>query len=156
MKNLVKILVVAIIAFTTSTNAQRERHHDKNMEDFTIEQHTNLAVKRLTLDLDLTESQQKQIKPLLEKQFTERKAMKEKRKAAKKAKQKPTAEERYAMHSKMLDDQILRKRKMKSILTKEQYDKFEKMHHRKEMKMRKRMEKHKEKKLRKERKEAKE
>ena len=47
-------------------------------------------------------------------------------KADKAAGKKPTADERFAMKSKMLDEKIAMKAEMKKILTAEQFDKWEK------------------------------
>ena len=44
-----------------------------------------------------------------------------------------TAEEKYAMQNERLDHQIARKEQMKSILDDEQYEKWEKMDHRRKM-----------------------
>lgn len=126
MKNIVKILVI-LFAFSLTAQAQEERNHKREIEGFSAEQQTNLMVKHLTLELDLTEKQQSQITPLIAAQVAEKKGFEAKRKAAKEMKQKPTSEERYAMKSKMLDGQIAMKKNMKTILTKEQYEKFDKM-----------------------------
>ena len=124
MKNLVSILVLVFaITFTTQAQKKRGNKHPK----LTAEQHATLAIKKMTLALDLSDKQQKQIKPLIIAKMTERKAAMEKRKAAKQKKERPSADEIYAMKNKMLDKQILMKKKMKNILNKEQFEKFEKM-----------------------------
>ncbi len=138
MKNLATILAF-VFAFTFTTQAQKKR--TKKMPKLTVEQHANLAIKKMTLALDLSEKQQKQLKPILMAQITAKKAAMEKRKEARKNKQKPTADEIYAMKSKQLDHQIMMKNKMKNILNKEQFEKFEKMQERRKMKGMKMMKK---------------
>ncbi|WP_408025749.1 hypothetical protein [Tenacibaculum sediminilitoris] len=117
--------MILTVGFTVTTQGQRtdKAKHEK----LTIEQKTELAVKKLTLQLDLTRAQQDQVKPLIAEQVAERHKMHSKRKAMKKSGNKPTANERYAMKSKVLDKQIAYKTKMKRILDKQQYERFEKM-----------------------------
>lgn len=124
MKKLLTLLILAV-SFTVTSQAQRgnKAKHEK----LTTEQKTELAVKKMTLQLDLTEAQQKQIKPLVAKQVVERQKMWAKRKAMKKSGSKPTADERYAMKSKILDKQIAYKTEMKRILNEQQYERYEKM-----------------------------
>ena len=136
MKNLATILAF-VFAFTFTTQAQKKRN--KNMPKLTVEQHTNLAIKKMTLALDLSDKQQNQIKPILMAQITAKKAAMEKRKEARKNKQKPTADEIYAMKSKQLDNRIMIKNKMQNILNKEQFEKFQKMQKRRKMMAMKKM-----------------
>ncbi len=59
----------------------------------------------------------------------------EQRKADREAGKKPTADERFAMTAKRLDNQIATKREIKKILTADQYAKFEKMKDKREQKI---------------------
>jgi len=145
MKNLATILAF-VFAFTFTTQAQKQKKRSHKRPQLTIEQHTNLAIKKITLDLDLSENQQNKIKPLIAAKMTERKAFMEKRKEARKERKKPTADEVYALKSKVLDNQIAMRNSMKEILNKEQFEKFEKMQkvrkmRTKKMKMKKMQEK---------------
>jgi hypothetical protein len=124
MKKIVSILVL-VFAVTFTTQAQKKR--GEKGSKLTVEQHTTLAVKKMTLALDLSDKQQKQIKPLLMAKMTERKASMEKKKEARGNKERPTADEMYAKQIARLDNQIAMKNKMKNILNKEQFEKFEKM-----------------------------
>ena len=64
MKKIISILVL-VFAVTFTTQAQKKRgERGENGSKLTIEQHTTLAVKKMTLALDLSDKQQKQIKPL--------------------------------------------------------------------------------------------
>ena len=136
MKKIVSILVL-VFAFTLTTQAQKKRKHKK--ANFSTEQKVDLAVKQMTLRLDLTASQQRQIKPLIAAKIADRKAAMEKRKAMKEAKKKPTVDELYAIKSNLLDKQIAMKSKIKNILNKEQFEKFEKMQKRRKMMAMKKM-----------------
>ena len=153
MKKIVSILVL-VFAFTLTTQAQKKRKQQR--PQLTTEQQVDLAIKQMTLNLDLTAAQQRQIRPLIAAKIADRKAAKEKRKALKDAKKKPTSDELYAMKSKALDKKIEMKKKMKNILNKEQFEKFEKMQKRRTMKGKKMLKKRKGMKKRKERKERKE
>ncbi|SED06990.1 hypothetical protein SAMN04489761_4173 [Tenacibaculum sp. MAR_2009_124] len=139
MKKIAAILIVAL-GFTSTTIAQEHRK-EKLEETLTVDQQTELAVKKMTLKLDLTASQQEKIKPLLAEQITERKAAKAKRKEMRKKKQKPSSDEHYKMMTAKLDKQIAFKSEMKHILDTQQYDRFEKMSNRKMQRIKKKMHK---------------
>ena len=124
MKNLATILVF-VFAFTFTAEAQKRRQEKR--PQLTVEQQTNLALKKMTLALDLSEKQQNKIQPLLKQQAIKRKAAMEKRKEMRKSETKPTADEMYAMQSARLDDQIAMRNSMKEILNASQFEKFEKM-----------------------------
>ncbi|QTE21938.1 hypothetical protein [Polaribacter cellanae] len=124
MKKLASILVL-VFSVTFATQAQKNRKQER--PQLSVKQHTNLAIKRMTLALDLSEKQQNRIKPIIAKKMAERKALIEKRKKARKEKKRPTANQIYAVKSKMLDNQIATRNSMKEILNKEQFEKFEKM-----------------------------
>jgi protein CpxP len=130
MKKIASILIL-VFAFTVTTQAQKKRGDRENRGDknpkLTVEQFSNLAVKKMTLALDLTDKQQGQIKPLISAQVAAKKAAMQSRKESKDANKKPSADEIYAMKSKQLDNQIAFKNKMKEILNKDQFEKFEKM-----------------------------
>ena len=130
MKKIISILVLVFaVTFTTQAQNKKGERGEKGPK-LTIEQRTSLAVKKMTLALDLSEKQQNQIKPILMAQMSERKASMDKRKEAKGNKEKkgkPTADEMYAMQVKRLDHQIIMKNSMKNILNKDQFEKFEKM-----------------------------
>ena len=141
MKNFALILMMAI-AGTISVNAQQNKDQNNKQQrpQFSAEQHSELAVKKMTLALDLNEKQQNQIKPLLLAQATQRKAAMEKMKAARVNKQRPSEDELFAMKNQQLDNQIAMKKAMKEILTKEQFEEFEKMVKMHKMKGKKMME----------------
>lgn len=124
MKNLAGI-VVLVFAFTFTVQAQKKRDIGSKL---TIEQQTTLALKKMTLVLDLSDKQQLQIKPIIMSKITNKNEFIEKRKAAREKKEKPTSDEVFAIKNKQLDHQISMKNSIKNILNKEQFEKFEKMH----------------------------
>lgn len=128
MKQFASILVL-VFAFTLSAQAQKKRNEKR--PELTIEQQTNLAIKQMTLTLDLSEKQQNQITPIMTAQAASKKTAMEKRREMRKNKTKPTADEIYEMKSKFLDNQIAFKNSMKEILNEEQFEKFQKMAKRK-------------------------
>ncbi|WP_299056972.1 Spy/CpxP family protein refolding chaperone [uncultured Polaribacter sp.] len=131
MKKLVSILSL-VLAITFGVQAQEKK--DGKRVKLSEEQQTNLAIKKMTLALDLSEKQQAEIKPILMAKAAERKSMMEQRKADREAKKRPTDSEVYKKRMSHLDNQIAMKKKMKSILNKEQFEKFEKMQKRRNLK----------------------
>ncbi|MFD0989047.1 hypothetical protein ACFQ1R_02980 [Mariniflexile jejuense] len=129
-----RLLIIAIALISIQGIAQ-ERKEGPNreqrthrMSDLTPEEAATLQTKKMVLHLDLNESQQKQIYKLnLENAITRNDMM-----AAMKAKkesgsmEKPSKEERLKMMNAKLDHQIATKTKMKTILSKEQFEKWEK------------------------------
>jgi thiol:disulfide interchange protein len=123
MKKIAAILVI-IFAFTFNTQAQKKKRYKKL--HFTIEQQTNLKVKQMTLALDLSDKQQRQITPLLKAEITAKHTFMKKRKVAKKEKKRPTSNEIYAMKIQMLENQIAMRSSMKDFLNPDQFQEFKK------------------------------
>lgn len=127
MKTLATILVMAI-AITFTANAQGKMNkNNQNRPQLSVEQQTNLSLKKLNLMLDLTEKQQNELKPILLANATQRNAKREQMRNKRASGQKPSADEIYAMKSQQMDNQLAMKNNMKRILTKEQFEKFETM-----------------------------
>ena len=115
------ILAIALVA-TTLTFAQDRK---QGREKLTPEQQTELQVKKMTLDLDLDAKQQKEIKTILLEQAKKREAKMAEMKAKREKGEKPSADEKFEMKNKMLDNQIEHKAQMKKILKPEQFAKWE-------------------------------
>ena len=115
------ILAIALVA-TTLTFAQDRKARG---EKLTPEQQTELQVKKMTLDLDLDAKQQKEIKTILLEQAKKREAKMAEMKAKREKGEKPSADEKFEMKNKMLDNQIENKAQMKKILKPEQFAKWE-------------------------------
>ena len=131
--------VIAVFVLFVGFNSLAQK---REMKDINPEQFATLATKKMTLELDLNESQQAKIYQLQLENATSRKAkMVERSKANEDGAnmKKLNSEERFVKQSEMLDHQIAQKKKIKAILNAEQYDKWEKMHHnRKDMRHKKR------------------
>ena len=119
-----KLILAMALVMTTLTFAQDRKGRGAG-EKLTPEQQTELQVKRMTLELDLDEKQQKEIKTILAEQSKKREAKVAAMKAKKEKGEKPTADEKFAMKNEMLDNQIAIKAKMKKILKPEQFTKWE-------------------------------
>ena len=129
MKKIASILVL-VFAFSITTQAQK-REKKQEHEKLSVNQQATLVVKKMALELDLSETQQQKLSPIISKQIEEKKAGFEKMKAARKSDKKPTADERYAFANARLDKQIAFK--------KEQFEKLEKMKKSRKDKMGKKM-----------------
>lgn len=137
-----KIIVVAllIVGMTGFAQERRQMRSDKTeMEQLTPEQRNQLHLKKLTLDLDLNATQQKEMSKIIAEQSAKREAAMAERKASKDANKKIKADERFARKNKMLDEKIAMKERMKKILNPEQMKKWEEMKEHKEGAMHKKM-----------------
>jgi hypothetical protein len=137
-----KVFIVAllIIGLTSYAQNRRERSSRQQMEQLTPEQRNELQLKKMTLALDLNAKQQEQISQIIAEQSAKRVAMR----ADRKAKMEAAKAERFAMKNKMLDEQIEMKNKMKSILSPDQYTKWETLREKNKEQMGERREKRKE------------
>jgi len=147
MKNLM-LIAMAFIMLQANAQDHKKDHPKKDKKehmqrhmDFTPEQMATLRTKKMTLSLDLTAAQQKSIHKIILANAKARKAKMEahkKMKAANKG-EKPSKEARFKMMNTKLDQQIAIKKQMKAVLSKEQFEKFEKDAKQKHMKQRKHM-----------------
>lgn len=133
-----KLLIVALALFTLNGMAQEERKGKKDRKemreskrDMSPEAIADIKSKRLTLKLDLSDKQQKQVHRLILDEAKDRQKMRQEREANKTADAKPSKEDFAKRRNERLDKAIAMKRQMKSILTPEQYAEFEKMKPRK-------------------------
>ena len=119
-------LAVLLLSFSMITQAQ-EKHNREKGKNLTVEQKTILEVKKMTLNLDLTDNQQNQIRPLLAKKMADRTKMKESRENQKEN----SKINHFQIQNERLDKMIAFKREMKRILNAKQFEKFEKSSKRK-------------------------
>lgn len=115
------ILAIMMVAGMTMSAQQR----GEKREQLKPEQRAELRAKEMALALDLNDKQQKDLKALYLDRAKKTDAARAQYKAAREAGKNPTADEKFAMRSKMLDEQIAMKAEMKKILTAEQYAKWE-------------------------------
>ncbi|ALM21654.1 hypothetical protein AAT17_10615 [Nonlabens sp. MIC269] len=122
MKN---IILIATFFVTAITVAQRPL--PKKGNDFTPQQRAELKVKKMAVALDLSDKQINSIQPLIANQELERQSLRENREEMKNL----SNDEKFNRLNTRLDKKLDFKRKMKSILTADQYEKWQKMHKRK-------------------------
>lgn len=131
-----KIIIILIALVTLQITAQdRKREHQKDgqkeqmetMKDLSPDEIATLRTKKMTLHLDLNETQQNKIQALFLEEAKMRKAKMEEHKAMKESSESKTftKEDKYKMMNDRLDHQIEVKQKMKSILNAEQFEKWE-------------------------------
>ncbi|WOC39312.1 hypothetical protein [Polaribacter sp. HL-MS24] len=118
-----KLATIVFFVFAATLTAQAQKEKGPKGPQMTTEQQVILKVKKMTLALDLTAQQQKEITPLIQQQIETKTAHLNARKGSKK----PTSDEIFTMENTRLDAQIRMRDKMKEILTKEQFEKFKKM-----------------------------
>lgn len=118
-------VMVALIAF--NLNAQEQRRGDK--DKYSPEQIATLRTNRLALDLDLTEAQKKEVYKLHLKNAKKRQNKLDTRKKGEGKRFKDlSAEERFNKENGRLENQIANKKEMKRILNKDQFEKWETNH----------------------------
>ena len=130
MKKLVFIAIAFIslqaIAQGERRGAKHKNNKDHKMITLSAEEIATLQTKKMTLHLDLSESQQEKIQKINLENAQQRKEMMANFKLKKEngELEKPTNKARYDMQLKKLDQQIAMKDKMKAILNKEQFLKW--------------------------------
>jgi hypothetical protein len=118
-----KLMIATLMMIGMTSFAQQNVQKGRDL--LSAEQRTELQVKKLTLELDLNETQQKQLYAIIQKQQKAHDVAKAQRSTAKKDAAKPTADERFAMRKESLERKIAFKQEVKSILTPAQYEKWE-------------------------------
>ena len=122
MKNI--IVLIALMAMTVA-QAQQGRKGEKGerMKNVNSQEMATMQSKKMTLALDLSDKQEKEIFQILVNQAENRKA----NKMSKEDHQKLTDEQKKAKKIAVMDEKIAAKRAMKKILNENQYAKWEKM-----------------------------
>lgn len=133
------IILMALTTFAiTAQNKSEDRKENRSQlrENLTPEQRAELHTKKMTLDLNLNETQQAQINQLLLKMHNNRPERTKNRKEM-------TDAQKLEAKNVMLDRRIAMKKEMKQILTEEQFTKWEnrKQHQERRFKNKKRKEK---------------
>lgn len=119
-KAMIILMVFTTFAITAQNrNADRKEQRKEMKDNFTPEQRAELRTKKMTLALDLNESQQHKVKAL----FLEMYKTKPERPTNRAA---MTDAQKFELKNAMLDRRIALKKEMKNILTQEQMAKWEK------------------------------
>ena len=127
MKRLIiaALLIVGMTSFAQDKKETGKRHDRAEMEKFTPEQRNQLMLKKMTLELDLNAKQQEQMKFIFGEQTAKRENRMKEMKANKDTNSKLSSDTRFARKSQMLDEQIALKAKMKTILSPDQFEKWD-------------------------------
>jgi Spy/CpxP family protein refolding chaperone len=122
-----KVFVMMLLAVGLTAFAQEKKQaaNRAEMEKLSPEQRNELRLKKLTMELNLNDNQQKEIGKIIAEQTTKREAMMTERKANKEKGVKPSADERFARESKKLDEEKAMQDRIRKILTPDQYKKWE-------------------------------
>lgn len=130
-----KLLMAILVMAGLSAMAQGNEGNVKReaMKDLTPDQIATLQTKKMALALDLNASQQSKMKSMLTEDAKTRKEKMENYKKRREDGTRMTTDEKFAMQNERLDFEIERKKEMKALLTSEQYEKWEKMKHKRRM-----------------------
>lgn len=130
-----KLLLIAIALITVNATAQERKRERQNkgehervqqFKDFSPEEVATLQTKKMTLHLDLTDAQQKQIQAIhLEQAKVRKSKMEAHKKMHEEGGEKPSKKDRFNRANEQLDSRIALKSKMKNILSTEQFEKWE-------------------------------
>jgi len=118
------VLALLMVGMTILAQGRKGNQQRNEMEQFTPEQKSQLMVKKMTLELDLNEAQQKEMSVMISDKIAKMESHKAAMKANREKGVRPTKDERFAMHMKMLDEQIATKKRMEKILNAKQFDKW--------------------------------
>ena len=130
-------LLALFICFSLTINAQKKQFF-KNKKSLTTEQLTTLKVKKMTLELELSEIQQNKLTPVIKELISEHSAQLDKKRELKNDVKKINPNERYQMANKILDRKIMFQKEMRTILNEEQFKKFKTLEKKRNEKMKKR------------------
>lgn len=121
-----KLLVLALLIAGSPLIAQEKgrKHQGNEMEQFTPEQKSQLMLKKMTLELDLNEAQQKEVSVVISDKIAKMESHKSEMKANREKEIRPTKDERFAMKMKMFDEEIATKKRMEKILNAKQFEKW--------------------------------
>jgi Spy/CpxP family protein refolding chaperone len=125
MKNLI---VITLLSLTISGFAQEQKNNNRAKRPvLSVDQRTELQVKKLTLELDLTAEQQKEITKIIDNQQNKREVARENILKQREVNKKKRAEKRFAAQSTVLDARIAHRNELKKVLTAEQLKKWDTM-----------------------------
>ena len=122
------IATLLVIGLTTFAQEKKERPNRSEMEKLTPEQRSEKHLKKLTTDLNLDAKQQEQIGKMISEQGEKRETFRANKKA-----------EHEAMKGKMEEERAATTAKMKTILTPEQFEKWNANNEKRRAEMKERM-----------------
>ena len=137
-----KVFIAALflIGITSFAQEKKVRTERAQMDQMTMEQKNQLRVKKMTLDLDLSTSQHKEVEKIITEKGRKKEAKIVPRQNMQGAmKKKLNSEERFARKNQILEEQIVMKGKMQKILSSKQFDKWESLKSQRKDRLSKRM-----------------
>ncbi len=119
-----KLMIILLLGSSLLSFGQKEGKQRKVYEDFSTEQHAILQTKKMALELDLNDNQQKQLLDL-NKKWAEVKA---KKRAEMKSlnKEEMSSTDRFNHMNTMLDEKLAHQNELKKILDEDQYNSWKK------------------------------
>jgi len=122
-----KLMIILFLGSTLFSFAQNEEKERKMLEDFSPEQHAILQTKKMALELDLNDSQQKEMLDL-NKKWAE---IKVKKRAEMKSlnRQEMSSTDKFNHMNTILDDKLAHQKDLKKILNEDQYIQWKKTSH---------------------------
>lgn len=124
MKNLIVVALLLISAFSFAQEKMGNEPNSHRKGHLQHEEREAIRLKKLTSELNLDAKQQEQIKVFMAEQKAKREAFMKERMANKEAEKEPTKEELKARREKMQGTKKEMDEKLKSILTPEQFTKW--------------------------------
>lgn len=123
------LAVLLMVGFTAMAQKGEGKGHHGFMKDMTPEQVATLQTKKMALALELSTKQQQQIQKINLENAQLRKVKMEELGTKKEAgkREKPTADERFAMLNERLDKKIAEQSELKQILNAEQFEQWKKI-----------------------------
>ena len=115
-----------VTLFILSLSFQFSQAQENPAQDhLSPEQRTELHLKKISMELDLSDNQQKELAKILTEESKDREAHRQEKAQFEKEGKKLSAEERFKKRSAMLDKQKAHRDKMKKLLTEKQFAKWE-------------------------------
>lgn len=124
MKRFLSFAIIALI--TLASFAQNNPRNGNRNQDMTPDQVAEMQTKRMAQNLNLTDEQQKEVYALNKEMAEKRQERRSDRMASRQKGERPTQEEIDKMKKEQQEFQAEHQERLKKILTKEQYDTWQK------------------------------
>jgi len=141
MKHLILTFTLLLCLSAISQEGKRNHHHKRTAHNLSAEQLATLKTKKMTLFLDLTPNQQKEVLKvnLGEAEYRKARIAEQKERKQNNEDEKLSANEKYELQNAILDRKIAQQEKMKEILNDAQFSLWKKGRNQKGMHSRKNM-----------------
>lgn len=138
-----QFVTLVLLAGTLMAHGQKHEKHRGPFHNMTAEQVATLHTKKMTLALDLSQIQQKEVMEITLEEVMRRKSKREEIEEQKEngTRTKPSSDERFEMLNERLEHKIAHHQKMKEVLNEEQYKTWKQLELRKAMHGKKKMQK---------------